>query len=302
MTAGPSDAARREYDRFGPWVLEISADDPVPPLFAPHCGLADEPILQVKVPRQIARRDAQPGTDLYDYLVTLYGDEMVVLERDGKGVRERTITYVDIKQLTVQEDLLRGRLHLGLPEAPLTLPFNTVSSEVITRVAGIIRERYRPSTEERVAPPATKAGDALSFGFEHLLQQQRSADRHVVATLTQPQRSLRDTERSLWRRILFGIMDRRLLESMHLSDGLELHVFDRGRSYAHRWESVYGRRETFMPLANLTDVEWQAGGNGPSSLTISTAGGVNTWAILGRDEEAADHVRWLRTAIATRRG
>lgn len=302
MTAPPNDAARREYDRFGPWLLEISTDDPVPPIFAPHCGRADEPILQVKVPRQVARRDARPGMDLYDYMVTLYGDEMVVLERDGKEVRKRTIAYTDIRQLSVQEDLLRGRLRLGLPEAPLTLPFNTVSNEVIARVAGIIRERYRPSTEGWVAPPSTEAGDALSFGFEHLLEQQRSADPQVVATLTQPQRSLRDTERSVWRRMLFGIMDRRLLESMHLTDGLELHVFDRGRSYAHRWESVYGRRETFMPLANLTGVEWQAGGDGPSSLTISTAGGVNTWALLGRDEEAAAYVRWLRTAIATRQG
>jgi len=302
VTARRDDAAQREYDRFGPWLLEVSADDPVPPLFEPHCGLAGEPILQVKVPRQITRREAHPGMDLYDYLVSLYGHELVVLERDGKEVRKRTIAYTDIRQLAVQEDLLRGRLHLGLPEAPLALPFNTVSNEVIARVAGIIRERYRPRAERLDAPPSTGAGEPLSFAFEHLLKEQRSADPQVVATLTQPQRSLRDTERNAWRRIIFGIIDRRLLESMHLTDGLELHVYDRGRSYAHRWESVYGRRETFMPLANLTSVEWRAGGGGPSSLTISTAGGTNTWALLGRDEEAADYVAWLRKVTATRRG
>ncbi len=82
------------------------------------------------------------------------------------------------------------------------------------------------------------------------------------------------------RRLLFGLVDRRLLESVHLCDGHELRVFDRGRSFAYRWQSIYGRRETTVPLANISAVGWDDGGDDGSTgtLTVSTAGGDSSWA------------------------
>ena len=114
----------REYDRFGPWAIEISDEDPLPRLFAPHLGRTELPRLAVKIPRRITRREAHPGMDLYDFLVCLYEDDLLVLRRVGREVAGDTVAYRDIRQIRVTQDLLRGSIQVGLPDGVLDLPYN----------------------------------------------------------------------------------------------------------------------------------------------------------------------------------
>jgi hypothetical protein len=302
MTPSTDATDRREYDRFGPWALEISEDDPVPPQFAGHVS-RDDAIVRVKVPRPIARRDAHPGMPLYDYLLSLYPETMVVLRRDGGSVRERIIGYDHIHHLSVSADLLRGRLHLAVPDAPVTLPYNTVSREVMDRVVGLIRERYHRSPAAVAAElPTTVASGELSFYFKGLLNERHTEGIDSAALLAQPEVVLAGVEPSIWRRLLFGLVDRRLLESLHLSDGRELEVVDRGRPFAYRWETTYGRRATYIPLENVLEVDWAPGAGRVSRLTLSTAGGTLEWALSGGQDEIERYVAWLRVASLNRRG
>lgn len=291
----------REYDRFGPWALEICDEDPAPPLFAAHLTRADEALLSIKIPRKIARRDAHPGMDLYDYVISLYEEDLVILERVQSEVRSRAIAYRDVKHLRVREDLLRGRLFLGVPGSPYELPYNTVSNEVMARVSDIIRARYRDGAgETAVAMPHVDEPPEMSFYFERMLKEQRrqGSDQRVLAA--QPDLGLGDLETSGLRKVLFGIVDKRLLESVHLSDGRELRVIDRGRSFAYRWQTTYGRRETLIPLANISEVRWDGADERTASLTVATAGGENSWA-FARDTDTEAYRRWL-SARAARRG
>ena len=50
-----------EYDRFGPWIIEISEADPPPPLFRPYLTREETVLLSIKIPRKIDRRDAPPA-------------------------------------------------------------------------------------------------------------------------------------------------------------------------------------------------------------------------------------------------
>ena len=63
-----------EYNAFGPWVYEIDDAHPLPPLFASCFTDNDEAILKIKVPREIERRNAAPGMELYDFVIALYED------------------------------------------------------------------------------------------------------------------------------------------------------------------------------------------------------------------------------------
>jgi hypothetical protein len=291
----------REYDRFGPWALEISDEDPAPPLFERHLARAHEALISIKIPRKIARRDAHPGMDLYDFVISLYEEDLVILERVASEVRSRTIAYRDVKHLRVREDLLRGRLFLGVPGSPYELPYNTVSNEVMARVSDIIRARYRDSASEpAVALPTTAEPAELSFYFERMLKEQRrqGSDQQVLAA--QPDLGLGDLETSAMRKVLFGIVDKRLLESAHLSDGHELRVIDRGRPFAYRWQTTYGRRETLIPLANISEVRWDDADKRSATLTVATAGGENSWA-FARDTDTEAYRSWL-SARAARRG
>ena len=138
------DAVHREYDRFGPWAVEISEQDPTPSLFEPFVTRREVPLLSLKIPRHVERRDARPGMDLYDYLVSLYRDELVVLRRVDREVRSTTCRLDDVRLLRVTRCLLRGSLHLGLPDGPIDLPYNTVSDALMLRLVALIRERYAP--------------------------------------------------------------------------------------------------------------------------------------------------------------
>jgi hypothetical protein len=283
-----------EYDRFGPWAIEISADDPVPALFAPHLIQARPALLAVKIPRKVARRDAHPGMDLYDYVVSLYEDELLVLQRVGHDVRAVAIACRDVQHLRVREDLLHGNLHLGLPDAAVDLPYNTVSSQLMQRLVGLVKERCRVPTW--VAMPlqtATPVG-GMSFYFEGLRQAMRHEQPHMQPLAAQADTALGPSATGLLRRIAFGVVDKRLLESLHQTDGEVLMVMDRGRPYAYRWQSVYGREETWVPLANITHAVWDDDPRGvTSTLTIGTRGGERQWTFLLGNHTRAPYTAFL---------
>jgi hypothetical protein len=292
----------REYDRFGPWVLQISDEDPAPPLFVPALRRDEQPLISVKIPRKIARRDAHPGMDLYDCVVSLYEAEMVVLERLDGAVRERVIAYHDIHYLSIHEELLRGRLNLGIPRNPCSLHYNAVSKDIMARVAELIRTRQRAGHGPAADLPAEPEHNGLSFYFERLLRDERAAEGQATLLAAQPQVALGGFEPSLARRLLFGVVDKRLLESIHLCDGRDLRIIDRGRPFAFRWQTVYGRRETIIPLSNVIAVEWdeETGDGATAALMVGTEGGHETWGFARDNHGARAYRDWLSGLVVGR--
>jgi len=269
------DAQAQEYDRFGPWAIEISDEDPPPPLFEPYLTRAEPALLSVKIPRHIERRAARPGTDLYDYLISLYEDDVMILQRVDQEVRSQTCRYQDVQHLCVKRCLLRGVIHLGLPGRSIDLPYNTVSDKLMQHLAVLVRERYCRESSSNPSPGTepTVAEGELSFYFERLLAAERNQpDMHLLAA--QGTVPLEPRSVSAARRLVFGITRKRLLESLHLTDGRELKIVDRGKSYAYRWETCYSADTSFIPIANVRAVTWREDDtNGTTDLILRTGGG-----------------------------
>ncbi|RKX93863.1 MAG: hypothetical protein DRP59_01775 [Spirochaetes bacterium] len=59
-----------EYDRFGPCIVEISEEDPFPPLFLPYLKGDESSLFSIKIPRREERRNLEPGMNLYDYVLS----------------------------------------------------------------------------------------------------------------------------------------------------------------------------------------------------------------------------------------
>ena len=289
-----------EYDRFGPWVIEISDEDPLPPLFVPHLTRSESPLLSLKIPRRISRREAHPGMDLYDYVVSLYEQDMLVLERVEHEVQVHTIRYRDVQHLSLREELLRGTVRLGIAAGGYELPYNTVSGEVMQRLVDLIRERYLPQEDPLPIELEPVSATELSFYFERLLRDELAGDSGMQPVATQADTAMGALEESLTRRFLFGLVAKRLLESLHLSDGRELRVIDRGQPYAYRWQSVYGRAETWIPLANITAVDWDWGPDEADSstvtVTVSTGAGDLSWVFTPNNATLGSYRRFLTAA------
>ena len=271
-----------EYDRFGPWAVEISEADPPPPLFLPYLTRDEIPLLAIKIPRNIERRKARAGMNLYDYMVSLYTDNLVILQRVEDDVRRQTFSYRDIQALRYAEDLLKGNVVLFLQSQTNDLPFNTVSKTLMQRMVDLIRGRYAENISSMllVEDPVASQQD-LSFFFRNLLAVElaRTPALHFMAAQADTPVGAHE---SGVRKLLFGTLGKTLLESMHLYDGRELQIIDRGQDFKYAWQSVYGRRETYIPWTNISGVAWTPDPRNAAivNLNLEIVGDPLTFALL----------------------
>lgn len=145
-----------EYDAFGPWVYQVRTRDEVPRLFrdAPLDLEASELVL--KVPRNIARRDATPQMDLYDHVLAAGAEHLTVLSRTPGGYAAATVPYAQIAAIESGTDLLDGQLtlHLTTGEPPTTVGYNGSSQEMVDRLVTVLRTHYLDGASAGLALPS----------------------------------------------------------------------------------------------------------------------------------------------------
>lgn len=289
-----------EYDRFGPWVIEISELDPPPPLFLPYLTREETPLFSIKIPRKIDRRDARPGMNLYDFVVNLYQDELLILQRVENDIRVETFAYRDVQCLRYEAMLLRGNLHLIVPERVFDLPFNTVSSAVMLRLVALIRQRYTgEAAQAAIAQAPDFADDNLSFYFANLLAREKMQQPDIRVLASQTETPVGGYESGRLRRLLWGVLDKRLLESLHLSDGRELKIINRGKTFKYRGQAIYGMNAFYLPLDKIIDVRWEPDVKNTAVIypILTVAGGQVKCAFIQDNVSIAGYAQFLERVV-----
>ncbi len=285
-----------EYDRFGPWIIEISDLDPPPPLFLTYLTRAERPLLRIKIPRKIDRRDAKPGMNLYDYMVTLFAEDLEILQRVDEEVLAWNFAYSDVQYIRQRESLLKGTLRLAMRGTTFELPFNTVSTDIISRLVGLIRARSDEAPPPTVSIKETRIDEEqLSFFFKGLLSKARTEDPAVRVLASQPETGIGTTESSPLRRLLFGLVSKTLLESLHLSNGRELKIISRGRAYKYSWQTIHGKDICYLPTSHLSGFTLQpdAQNTAVAHLTLQTPGGDISYTLLGANPSLDNYTQYL---------
>lgn len=140
-----------EFDRFGPWIDEVTTPDDVPPLYRDHPLDLAAALLVLKVPRNIARRDATADMDLYDHLIALDAEGLTVLSRVAtakrrgapveRGYDARRVAHGEVAAIRDVVSLLDGRLSIHtLDGAALTLRYNGSARANVTRLVTALRD------------------------------------------------------------------------------------------------------------------------------------------------------------------
>lgn len=289
-----------EYDRFGPWVLEISNEDPIPPLFVSWMTRDEAPLFSIKIPRPDERRNLEPGMNMYDYVVSLYESDLHVLERNENDVNEQSIPYKDIVAIRHKEDLLDGELNIYIAQRSYSIPYNTVSSEIVCRLADLLRERYIADGSSEAASSGNagsmEVGDELSFYFNGLLKGARKDQPDMSILATQTEVPVSSIEENLWRRFLYGAIDKRLLESIHMFNGRELQIINRGRTWSYRWQVVYGKETLFLPLEKITGINVEPDPKNPgiSTVVFRTAGSSHSFSFTSGNPSFSGYSEFLK--------
>lgn len=247
-----------EYDRFGPWILEISESDTLPPLFEPFFPREEDPLYCVKIPRPMDRRDLSPGMNMYDYVVALYEVDLLILERDGENVKTLSILYSDIVALRHSEDLLSGQLHIYTVGKCYILPYSTVSVEMTDHIVDLIRARYNPPTTKGSPDfhsPGTPDPEEMSFYFNGVIGKYSLNHPEKKFIAHQREIAVHSIDSNFWRQIFYGAIDKKLLESIHFFNGNELEIIDRGRKWSYRWQVNYGKDTLYLPVKNIRKID-----------------------------------------------
>jgi hypothetical protein len=285
-----------EYDRFGPWIIEISEADPPPPLFQPYLIREEIPLLSIKIPRKIDRRDARPGMNLYDYMVSLYQERLVILERVGNDVRSEAFFYRDIQCLRHGEHLLYGNLCLSMTGKVYDLPFNTISTNIVQRLVDLIRQRYAAGAGQAAMIEAIGIPeDDLGFFFTRLLAEEKAQYPEFRVLASQTEIPVGFYETGIFRKLLFGVIGKRLLESLHLSDGRELKIINRGKTYRYKGQAVYGIDTFYVPISKIVGATWEMDPKNAAimNLILDTGGGYSSFAFVRLNPSIRSYARFL---------
>jgi hypothetical protein len=176
----------REYDTFGPWIPTVRTTEDVPRLYRDHPLDLAAAHSVVKVPRDIVRRDATAGMDLYDHLLALEADQLTVLSRwqdpatAGPGRYEvREVGYDQIAAVLDVVDLLDGGLHVHTRDGRvLTVSYNGAGADelqlfvdelrvLIGQVATAPNRAPAPGSELRLLPASALGRDDVGVVSAH---------------------------------------------------------------------------------------------------------------------------------------
>ncbi|WP_282943813.1 hypothetical protein [Cellulomonas endometrii] len=314
---GAPERRTAEFDAFGPWVDPVRTPEDVPPLFRDHAVDLAGSRLVLKVPRDIARRDANPDMDLYDHLLVLGPDRFTVLTRvpapgagrhegprEGRRYDVREIPYDRVAAVGTSVDLLDGRLTVhALTGAPVEVRYSGSSGDVITELVELLRELAWPVPS--YGPPAPLVD--LGPGTGRL--ERRALGEHDIG-LVSAYREIADREPGL--RVVAAhprqtvapgrgglaqvgnvLRPMTLHAAILATNGRELQVFGRRAWLARGRTPVHSESRLVLPLDRLTgaqtrphpgypDVTVVTLRAGDASLDLPVPAGSDAERVLGR--------------------
>lgn len=261
--ASPGD--RREYDAFGPWILEVTSEELMPPRFRSLWSQWSGAEFLYKIPVDRDRRSCRPGDVLYDRIVAVKDGQFGILTLENDQVRTRNVPLGDIVALRSSHILLRGEFEVFLRgKDGAAFVYNTVSRPLVEKLMDHLRSRLPGRFE---APGGGSDAEVKDFAFQTLARRhrERRPGCRVVACL-EPGQPCRD-ERNR-RRKSSGLL---VLDG----DG-ETILLDTGAT-AHRVrEAVYASRCTVLPHGPWEGFSCEAG-----RLVIRLGGRTFPWTLHG---------------------
>jgi len=233
-------AEKREYDQFGPWMLEIGSEEEMPPCFRSWYPELRTATFLFKIPVHEERRDLMPGMPMYRAVLAADEDGVTLLERSGSEIGKRRIGLGSVVALRHEEILLNGELILYLRGGETrVVAYNTVSGGLVQPLVDFLRARFPPAVNGFL-PEDTAVVDKFPFGYaiaDLVARDGRFRPIHCEAE---------DRRRRLFRRRA-GRLGNAILDN-----GEELAVVTRGKDERLRGhEAVYGISWLFLPFAEL---------------------------------------------------
>ena len=256
-----------EYDAFGPWIYEVTTPEEVPPLFRDHPLDLASCRYVIKVPRDIARRDATPNMDLYDHLLAAGPDTLTVLSRQPTSVGTLTVPYGAISAVEHSVDLLDGRLtvHTTTEQPAVRVRYNGSSRELVDALVTVIRKAYlgdepapahvRPSPARTLRLGDLGESDVALVSEQHALRREEPT---VTLLAAHPRTAVLPRggggPGGLATRAVHTAWPMTLQGALVCSDGREVQIIHRRHWWIRGRRPVHSIARTVFPISRVQSV------------------------------------------------
>jgi len=244
------DKLQREYDRFGPWVAEIKVEDDVPQQFVEFADSILKSDFSFKVPVAAERRDLKPGMLLYETVISVTGDRLLILHVRERSIDRREVDLKRLQYLQRKQAMLFGELFMVSAGQSASITFNSVELEPIEKLERHIRAQYcdhepKVNLDSIIGPEHTQ-----SFLYETLLAQESKTENLKIVAY-QPSIQLKTEHIPMLRRWRVVPEEHILKDTLFLTNGSELIVMSRMQDMKKVRQADYGYRHTYIPLGNI---------------------------------------------------
>ena len=196
--------------------------------------------------------------DLYDFVIALYEDSILILERRDDKAEEHRIPLKDFKGVRIYENMLKGGYTIYSAEGAVSFPFNAVSIDLFRKLTNLILEKQQGGnaagrTYDVSKFPVTETApeSMMLINMLHDIEMkvpgirvgavQKSADVHR-----------KGATQNMIERMLWGEMNP---EALHLYTDQYLIVFENGVFPNRVGMQEFGYTQTIIPLDQIDGIE-----------------------------------------------
>jgi hypothetical protein len=253
---------KREYDMFGPWIFEIESPDDVPDAFEPYFRYDETVEFAIKIPHHVERRNARPGDNLYDHVVACFPHGIAVFSLSSGGVRSWEGEYTQVVAIRTVHDLLHGELTFYMEDSRFTVPYNTVSEDMIEKVTAVVREHSRGGAGSdgvvRRSPPVAPGVSTTEVAYLYRSLIRREAERTgAVPIAYQEMVPLEKREKHIFDPLLDAIRRISLRPALFLAGATGVVCYHAEPQIMRFGRGSYGYSRTEIPYATLQSFDTQ---------------------------------------------
>jgi hypothetical protein len=251
---------KREYDMFGPWIFQIESADDVPDAFEPYFRYDDTVEFAIKIPHHVERRNARPGDNLYDHLVACSPHGIAVFSLSSAGVRSWEGEYAEVVAIRTLHDLLHGELTFYMQDSRFTVPYNTVSEDMVEKVTAVVRRHTRDTDGTSGAATRTGAGAPgvspaeVAYLYRSLIRRERERT-GAIPIAYQETVPLEKREKHLFDPLLDAIRRISLRPALFLADSTSLVCYHAEPQIMRFGRGSYGYSRTEIPRGPRASLE-----------------------------------------------
>ncbi|MFA0440369.1 hypothetical protein BCU70_19585 [Vibrio sp. 10N.286.49.C2] len=244
---------KKEYDQFGPWLVEIKSEQDIPPQFFEQQHFFEDALYSFKIPVHQERRNMKPGMLLYPEVVIIQKDFILHLKIDGERIHADKMWYTDVLFLTHGGDLLDNFIGLQSIQGEMVIKYNLVSQDVASSVIKLLREIVSPRNAYPIATETSDQSlmDKVTYSF-YCGTEQILEPLHILAY--QSEKLLTDRKRSSLMDLYHNFTQHKLLRSMIMTDGVDLIIANQGKHIIDVKDTNYKFGHTFIRLDLIESV------------------------------------------------